>query len=676
MDYKKRFVKAILAGLLGTATLASAEDLESVNMDDLLNISSSIASNKARSLREQPGIVSIITADEIANSGARDLIDILRLVPGFDFAHDVLGHNSWAFRGQWAMEGKIALIVDGRVYNDPAWGNVVFGNRFPVALIEKIEIIRGPGSAKFGGYAELAVVNITTKGASTNGAQVSAAYGQMEESMGRVQLNGLVGKRTDKLYYSAAVFGAQGNQSDDIYTGHLASDYRTWDMSENSPFALYGANLNLGYKNFDSRIIIDNYSYESENLYGGTFGDKTRFTSEHQSKYIGLEYKLNVSDNLTITPKASYLSEVQHKITIDEIDSGATYPTVLGPHYNIPTVRRSLGLHGLYEFNPSTNLIFGHEYIDTSAKSEGFGIDWNTTPAPTYLRGDDEINYHQNSVYAQLENYNPLANVTVGGRWAEHSGAADSVFVPRVALTKVMEPVGLKAMYSKAYRMGDIEHINLSRDVATSTIPIDLKPELTSVLELEVSYALSAQNVLALNLYDMKIEDAIVYASNNTTRNLGTLKSKGAELEWRNQGRWGSNKLNVSHYIGDADSVPAYRANSDDRAYLGIPRTKAAWISHFNLMDTKFSVDPSVVYFTEKYGRDKNASGIETKFDAMALASLFFTYKPSSKLAVSLGVHDLFGSTYKFVQAYDNGIPAQPGPSREIVAKVAYSMPF
>lgn len=673
MNLRRILALAIAAGSLSFTSTSLAEDgLETVNMDDLLNISSSIASNKTRSLREQPGIVSIITADEIANSGARDLIDILRLVPGFDFAHDVLGHNSWAFRGQWAMEGKIALIVDGRVYNDPAWGNVVFGNRFPVALIEKIEIIRGPGSAKFGGYAELAVVNITTKGASTKGAQISGAYGQMENSVGRVQLNGLVGNRSDNLYYSAAVFGAQGNQGDDIYTG---SNQRVWDMSGDSPFKLYGTNLNLGYKNFDSRVIIDNYSYESENLYGGTFGDEARFKSEHQSKYVGLEYKFNFSDSFSLTPKASYLSEVQHKITIDEIDAGAGYPTVIGTHYNIPTERKTLGLHGMFEFNSSTNLIFGHEYLDINAKSDGFGADWNGTPSTTYLRGDDEINYHQNSVYAQLENYNHIVNVTAGGRWAEHSGAADSVFVPRIALTKVIEPVGLKVMYSEAYRMGDVEHINLSRDAATGTIPVELKPELTSVLELEVSYAFTTQNILSLNLYDMKIEDAITYASNNTTRNLGSLQSQGAELEWKTMGRWGSNRLNLSHYIGDADSVPAYRANEDDRAYLGLPRTKAAWLAHVNVLDTKFSLDPSVVYFTEKYGRNKT-TGVETKFDSMAIATLFFSYKPTTQLALSLGVHDLFGSTYKFVQAYDNGIPAQPGPSREIVGKFSYSLPF
>jgi len=66
------------------------DDLLSLSLEDLLNMDVYIASgDKALTARESPGIVSVVTMDEIKSSGARDLIDILRLVPGFEFGDDI-----------------------------------------------------------------------------------------------------------------------------------------------------------------------------------------------------------------------------------------------------------------------------------------------------------------------------------------------------------------------------------------------------------------------------------------------------------------------------------------------------------------------------------------------------------------------------------------------------------
>ena len=62
-----------------------------VTIDELLMMQTTVASKTKLTPRETPGIVSIITEQEIKLSGARDLIDLLRLVPGFDFGYDVQG---------------------------------------------------------------------------------------------------------------------------------------------------------------------------------------------------------------------------------------------------------------------------------------------------------------------------------------------------------------------------------------------------------------------------------------------------------------------------------------------------------------------------------------------------------------------------------------------------------
>ena len=76
-------------------------------MEKIINQLIGVASKKALTSRDSPSIVSLITKDEIARSGARDLIDVLRLVPGFDFGVDVQGVVGLGIRGNWAYEGKV-----------------------------------------------------------------------------------------------------------------------------------------------------------------------------------------------------------------------------------------------------------------------------------------------------------------------------------------------------------------------------------------------------------------------------------------------------------------------------------------------------------------------------------------------------------------------------------------
>jgi outer membrane receptor for ferrienterochelin and colicin len=135
-----------LAALLVPAVPAAAQKtLDEMTLEELLDVKVSVASNKEQTPRSSPGIVTVITAEEIADSGARDLSDILLLVPGFTFGVDVLGVTSIGIRGNWAQEGKALLLWDGQEINEGYYGNLALDNHFPVDQIKKIEIIRGLG---------------------------------------------------------------------------------------------------------------------------------------------------------------------------------------------------------------------------------------------------------------------------------------------------------------------------------------------------------------------------------------------------------------------------------------------------------------------------------------------------------------------------------------------------
>src|SRR5690349_19643461 len=86
---------------------------ETATLELLLATEVGVATKKARTVRDSPGVVTLVTREDIEASGARDLLDVLMLVPGFDAALDVGGVVGLGFRGNWGHEGKVLLLVDG-----------------------------------------------------------------------------------------------------------------------------------------------------------------------------------------------------------------------------------------------------------------------------------------------------------------------------------------------------------------------------------------------------------------------------------------------------------------------------------------------------------------------------------------------------------------------------------
>lgn len=144
--------------LLFTNISFAQESLEDMSLEDLMDVEVEVATETKQSLREAPGIVTVITDKDIKRIGARDLKDILDSVPGFTFGQDVLGVVSTINRGIWAQEGRVLILMDGVEMNEVSYGSIQLTNHFPAEQIKKIEIIRGPGSVVYGGFAELGLI--------------------------------------------------------------------------------------------------------------------------------------------------------------------------------------------------------------------------------------------------------------------------------------------------------------------------------------------------------------------------------------------------------------------------------------------------------------------------------------------------------------------------------------
>lgn len=124
-----------------------------------------IASLKPQPVEEAPGIVSVITAQQIKDMGARDLNDVLRMLPGFQLPVSIYYAPGYGVRGLTQIpNNRVLVMMDGVSLHEPYNGQ---SNRnwsdMPLNNVKRIEVIRGPGSALYGTYAFLAVINIITK---------------------------------------------------------------------------------------------------------------------------------------------------------------------------------------------------------------------------------------------------------------------------------------------------------------------------------------------------------------------------------------------------------------------------------------------------------------------------------------------------------------------------------
>lgn len=151
---------ALYLGLLAT-TEVPADDLF-VDAADLPQVLT--ATRLQQSPAEVPGSVSVLDRALIRASGARDLAELLRLVPGMLVVSDgnlttVNYHGSNA-----AQARRLQVLVDGRSVYHPGFARVDWSD-IPVAIedIERIEVFRGPNTVSYGANALMAVINIITR---------------------------------------------------------------------------------------------------------------------------------------------------------------------------------------------------------------------------------------------------------------------------------------------------------------------------------------------------------------------------------------------------------------------------------------------------------------------------------------------------------------------------------
>lgn len=620
-------------------------DFERASLEDLLNIKTRVASRMEFSAREAPGIVSIITREEIVNSGARNLIDVLRLVPGLDFGVDVESSLGLGVRGNWGIEGKILVLLDGQRYNEPFFGTAQL-ERFSAEQVERIEIIRGPGSAVYGGFAGLGVVKITTRSArAMNGSQASLSWGYLARTFGSRSANLSFGKVFENAELSAEARVADFNRSDRRYTDFSGGSYSMADASE-----IHSRNLNIGLKSrvADLRLIADLHRTTQQDHYDATILP-VPLDRNFDAYFAEASRDFTLGEKLTLTPSLNY----SYQEPFNGFDA-AEYPRDKSSHLSRGMLLAAYTPSELVKFSGGAEL------------SRETAILADTTPPAMYFKngGKRTVRYRSSAFFMEAVGKHDFGLISAGGRYDKNE-KVDAAFSPRLAWTKVFERLHVKAIFSRAFRAPGIDNIDANPD---------LKPEKTTVLEVETGYKFGEDFFLSVNAFDIRIKEPIVFYVQNSSQaygNYGRTGTKGFELTARLKKDWGYADFTYSHYAALRNSVAFYNSGAGSRSLLAFAPDKFTLNSSVDLLQD-LSINPSAVYYSGRRGY--YAAGRIKRFNDVLLANLNFSLKNLSggRMELGLGVFDLFNSGYGYIQPYDGGHAPLPGPSREIRARLSY----
>ncbi len=273
------------------------DDLANMSLAELLDVEVSVASKDSEKLSEAPSSVTVFSAVEIENMGVTRLQDLLNFVPGFQAWRDVeqgTAHRIGARGRATAISESVLVLLDGKRLNDLYSGGVSILNRaIPLAQVQQIEIIRGPGSALYGSNAFTGVINMVTKRGAND---VSLAFGSMEHASLSGNFHGTFGAiEADAFVHLFSEDGDDFDQVADIFgRGGATQD----------PISGFDFQTNLSYKGyvFSARQMTRRLE---DFLVFGALADNLNREKTNQRNFL-LEKAFDLGRDMSLNVSAGY----------------------------------------------------------------------------------------------------------------------------------------------------------------------------------------------------------------------------------------------------------------------------------------------------------------------------------------------------------------------------------
>jgi len=292
------------------------EELFEMPLEELMKIEVDTvygASRYEQKTTQAPASVTIITADDIRNYGYRTLADILRSAVGFytsyDRSYERIGVRGFSLPGD--ENTRVLILLDGNRLNENVRGHGAIGKEFilDVDLIDRVEIIRGPGSSLYGGNAIFGVINIITKkGRDFDGFELSGdlAVDDATDKFGAEKGRVTFGKEFDDgmdFLISGTLYGRDGRSliipKFSVVEGHGPTS------NDDEKFYQLFTKLSGGNLTFEAAYSSRDKVIPTAPL-GAVFEQQFQQRKEDAFGFAQLTYNREFSDTFSMLARASY----------------------------------------------------------------------------------------------------------------------------------------------------------------------------------------------------------------------------------------------------------------------------------------------------------------------------------------------------------------------------------
>jgi len=287
----------------GEATSGAAgRDLAELSLEQLMDIEVTSVSKRPEKLGDAAAAISVLTREDIRRSGADNLPDLLRQVPGLAVAQSDATHWAIGSRGfNDIYATKLLVMIDGRSIYSPAFSGVFWDvQTLPLSTIERIEVIRGPGGVLWGANAVNGVINIITR--SPADVRMAHMWGELDSEGGReLGLSG-GGRLGPNLTYAANV---SARASEGILNtagennGERVDHFRVGAAIEWAATPVDQITLKASAFTQETRSLMDP---PLPNL----FPELEPFKEHDRGGYASLEWRRKLSDRSDFTLRAFY----------------------------------------------------------------------------------------------------------------------------------------------------------------------------------------------------------------------------------------------------------------------------------------------------------------------------------------------------------------------------------
>ncbi len=536
-----------------------AADLTELNLEQLMEMKVEKvygASKFEQDVTEAPSSVTVVTDDDIKQYGWRTLADVLNATRGFftsyDRTYQYIGVRGFNRPGDY--NSRVLILIDGHRLNDSIFDTAAIGTDFPLdmALIERIEIVRGPSSSLYGTSAFFGIISITTRSPhKVDGVETSVAVGDRATGKGLERAGhlgtDLITNRSERATYQGRMtfgkafqgrgellFSASGHTSDGeprLFYPELAqtTGIGTADKIDRDRSYSFFAKALLG--DFTLTGIWHNRDKTLPNgMYAALPNDPGLRLIDSRA-FIDLKFERPVSG-----------TQLLARLFLDEYRYTGGFPydySPAGPSRAInrdDTVGRWWGgeLQASRRVNDWLHLTAGSEFRDNFQQDQ--------TNSDEYSGGSSIAELHAStawSLFGQTEvRLHPKLILNAGVRHDHYSTFGGNTS-PRAALIFTpLEKTVFKATYGEGFRAPNAYELYY-RDTFGTFIPNPvLKPEKIRTAELSYEQYFGEHLRSSLSGYYSWISDLITYQNGVPWSNIGRIETAGGEVEV--EGRWKS----------------------------------------------------------------------------------------------------------------------------------------